>query len=99
MYTFARMRSRFHWFILLTCAALHVQGQTVADNWYFGINTGITFNSGIPEPLTGSMMQPVEGCASLSNLQGDLLFYSDGVTVWNKNHEVMPNGTGLISSS
>lgn len=27
---------------------------------------------------------------------GELLFYTDGVTVWNRFHEVMPNGTGLM---
>lgn len=27
---------------------------------------------------------------------GELLFYTDGQTVWNRYHEVMPNGTGLM---
>jgi hypothetical protein len=27
------------------------------------------------------------------------LFYSDGVTVWNRNHVVMPNGTGLMGNN
>ncbi len=27
---------------------------------------------------------------------GELLFYTDGATVWNRFHEVMPNGTGLM---
>src|SRR5690606_20622744 len=28
-----------------------------------------------------------------------LLFYTDGSTVWNANHVVMPNGTGLLGNS
>lgn len=27
---------------------------------------------------------------------GELLFYTDGVNVWNRFHDVMPNGTGLM---
>jgi gliding motility-associated-like protein len=29
---------------------------------------------------------------------GNLLFYTNGVTVWNKNHEVMPNGDELLGN-
>jgi PKD repeat protein len=37
------------------------------------------------------------GSAVVSNpTTGELLFYTDGVTVWNRLHEVMPNGTGLM---
>ena len=32
---------------------------------------------------------------SVSDSLGNLLFYSDGQTVWNRNHQTMPNGTGL----
>jgi len=31
----------------------------------------------------------------MSDSVGNLLFYSDGQTVWNRNHLPMPNGTGL----
>jgi hypothetical protein len=37
-----------------------------------------------------------EGCATISNSSGQLLFYTDGITVYNRNHQVMPNGTGLL---
>ncbi|MDH6358701.1 PKD domain-containing protein [Parabacteroides sp. PF5-9] len=36
-----------------------------------------------------------EGCFSLSDNNGDLLFYSDGKTIWNKNHAIMSNGIGM----
>ncbi|MBI4929387.1 MAG: T9SS type A sorting domain-containing protein [Bacteroidetes bacterium] len=38
----------------------------------------------------------LEGCVSISDTSGNLLFYSDGWKVWNKNHQVMPNGMSLI---
>src|SRR4030095_14363471 len=35
------------------------------------------------------------GTASISDSVGNLLFYTDGVTVWNKFHNVMANGNNL----
>lgn len=45
--------------------------------------------------LTDSTINTVEDCFSLSDSKGNLLFYSDGMTVWNRQHAVMKNGTGL----
>ena len=36
------------------------------------------------------------GSSVRSDSEGNLLFYTDGHTVWNKNHQVMVNGTDLI---
>src|SRR4030095_11618045 len=80
-----------------TCFAQHE-----SDIWYFGSNAGIDFNSGSPVNLTNGQLSTIEGCASISDTAGNLLFYTDGITVWNKNHLVMSMGTGLhggISSS
>jgi len=41
-------------------------------------------------------MSTVEGCATISDTAGNLLFYTNGLTVWNKNHQVMENGSGLL---
>lgn len=66
-------------------------------HWYFGDKAGLDFSSGNPVAVTNSQMDFVlEGCVSISDTSGNLLFYSDGWKVWNKNHQVMPNGTGLI---
>jgi hypothetical protein len=67
-----------------------------ATNWYFGTNAGITFNSGSPVALTNGALTTIEGVATISDNSGNLLFYTNGVTVWNKNHLVMTNGTGLF---
>jgi len=70
--------------------------QRVYWNWYFGNQAGVTFRSGMPEPLTDSRIHTEEGCATISDPgSGALLFYTDGQTVWNKMHLPMPNGTGL----
>ena len=69
------------------------------DNiWYFGNQAGLDFSSGAPVALTDSQMASLEGVASISDANGDLLFYTNGVNVWDKNHAVMPNGTGLFGN-
>ncbi len=79
--------------LLLFCTSI-IFGQGEANFWYFGENAGLDFNSGSPVPITGSL-NTREGCSSFSDVYGNLLFYSDGTTVWNKLHNPMPNGTGL----
>lgn len=69
--------------------------QQEAAIWYFGQNAGLDFRSGAPVPLTDGALNTEEGCASISDPNGNLLFYTDGVRVWNRNHQVMPNGTNL----
>ena len=66
-----------------------------ANIWYFGDSLGLDFNSGQPVVLTDGALSTDEGCASMTDENGNLLFYTDGVTVWNKNHAAIPNGTGL----
>lgn len=43
-------------------------------------------------------MNVAEGCASMADSSGTLLFYTDGMTVWTANNMVMANGTGLIGN-
>ncbi|HYV93639.1 MAG TPA: gliding motility-associated C-terminal domain-containing protein [Chitinophagales bacterium] len=73
--------------------------QKEANIWYFGNNAGVDFNSGVPVVLTNSAMSAFEGCTSIANHNGQLLFYTDGMSVWNKNHQIMFNGTGLDGNS
>lgn len=72
-----------------------IYSQKEANIWYFGRYAGLDFNSGNPIALPASQMNTYEGCASIADSNGNLLFYTDGSTIWNKNHKVMLNGTGL----
>lgn len=85
-------------FYLIFLISLYSFAQKEANIWYFGNNAGLDFNSGSPVALTDGAMQTQEGCASIANTIGELLFYTDGTTVWNKNHVPMLNGTGLNGS-
>lgn len=87
--------------VLLACfltTPYRALGQKEAAIWYFGQQAGLDFRDGTPTPLTDGLVDTIEGCESYSDGAGNLLFYTDGKTVWNRNHEVMPNGTGLKSS-
>ena len=81
-------------FMLLVFAMAYGQDETA--NWYFGRGAGLQFNNdGSVTPLTDGKITTEEGCASISDKSGNLLFYTDGITVYNKSHEIMLNGTGL----
>jgi len=73
--------------------------QKEANNWNFGWNGAITFANGSPAYVPGSQLVTSEGCASISDSSGSLLFYTDGITVYNKNNAIMANGTGLLGNS
>jgi len=73
--------------------------QQEASIWYFGTNAGIKFdNSGNVTVLTDGQINTSEGCATIADDNGNLLFYTDGITVWNRNHQIMPNGSGLMGN-
>src|SRR5688572_17254032 len=80
--------------LLLSSAS---QGQKEMDNWFFGYNAGITFAGGAPAPLAGGQLRGPEGCSSVSDEQGNLLFYTDGIHIWNRNHQVMFNSTPRLN--
>jgi len=73
--------------------------QREASNWYFGDVAGLTFNNGDPEPLIDGELDSLEGCSSISTPGGDLLFYTNGVTVWNRFHQIMTGGDATLNGS
>ncbi len=71
-------------------------GQGETSNWYFGNNAGIRFNNnGTVTALDDGRLDTFEGCTTISDALGDLLFYTDGIVVYDRNHNIMQNGTGL----
>jgi hypothetical protein len=73
--------------------------QKQANFWYFGRNAGLNFGMGIPVALTNGALNTGEGCSSISTPAGNLEFYTDGRFVYNKNHDQMPHGSGLLGHS
>ena len=65
--------------------------QSQAANWYFGYGAGIQFNQaeGTVNSVDNGQLFTNEGCATISDDQGALLFYTDGSRVYNRNHTTM----------
>lgn len=83
----------FIWFFLPKTSLCQLYNQ----HWVFGYGSSIDFSTGFPVSSTGLPINASEGSASVSNpITGQLLFYTDGVTVWNANNQPMQNGTGLL---
>ena len=80
--------------ILLTHFVQQAQNQN--KKWYFSNQAGLDFMTTPPTVLNNSAMNAFEGCSSIADANGNLLFYTDGMTVWNKSHQVMANGMGLL---
>ncbi len=58
--------------------------------WYFGNGAGLDFQGGDPAPLTDGKLDTKEGTSVISNSKGELLFYSDGITIYNADGDKMP---------
>lgn len=72
--------------------------QKQYTTWYFGFGLGLDFKSSPPTLLTDGQTQIDEGSAVYCDPEtGKLLFYTAGGIVWDRQHRVMPNGSGLSS--
>ncbi|WP_304016604.1 T9SS type B sorting domain-containing protein [Nonlabens dokdonensis] len=90
------MKKHLLFIIIFYCSISYSQNQ--ANWWFFGSNAGIDFNSSTPVSTDIGQLDTIEGCSAISDACGNLLFYSDGITVWDRNHLTMPNGNGLLGN-
>lgn len=91
------MKLHFSIVFLFFCLGLNAQLQTA--HWYFGYNAGLDFTSGTPIIDPNGEIETMEGCTSISDEYGNLLFYSDGQKVYDQAHNIMQNGQGLNGHS
>jgi len=82
---------------LLCLFSFTVWAQGENANWYFGQGAGVNFNTTPSSALTnGQINASYTGSACMSDAAGNLLFYTDGSTVYNQNHVPMQNGNGTL---
>jgi gliding motility-associated-like protein len=84
--------------LFLIFFTLNTFSQKEANFWYFGENAGLDFSTNPPTALTDGEINTLEGCSTFSDKEGNLLFYSDGITVYDKNHEVMKYTDGSLAN-
>lgn len=70
-------------------------GQKENANWYFGDSAGVKFISTGVVPILNSPMRMYNSGATISDSLGNLLFYTQSQTIWNKNNDTMENGYGI----
>ena len=75
-----------------------VSAQNENNNWIFGNGLGLDFSGGTPV-VTNSSLNGWDNSASISDSAGNLLFYTNGELIYNKNGTVMPNGSGIQGDS
>lgn len=79
----------------LVSSSMYLSAQKQASQWYFGQYAAIDFNSSTPKSINNSQLNSEEGCVSVADANGNLLFYTNGVKIWNRDHRIMPNGASL----
>ena len=86
-------------FVIFFLAVLNLTiSAQFSNNWVIGSNVGLTFIGNPPTSVTGGICGNADNSSAISNTAGVLQFYTDGITVRNTNHAVMPNGSGLTGS-
>lgn len=93
-------RQRFLLFIYLLSSTI-AMAQLENANWYFGIQTALNFNDGTSPPtlLTNSAMSTEWSSATISDDLGNLLFYTNGKSIWNASHQIMANGNNILGNT
>jgi len=67
------------------------------DNlWHFGMGVEVNFNTGTPVVSTNGSTAVREGVATIANSNGELLFYTDGRSIWDRNHNIMQGGNATL---
>ncbi|MDI1355430.1 MAG: T9SS type A sorting domain-containing protein [bacterium] len=84
---------------LLIAFVFLAKAQKPSNNWYFGVGAGLNFAAPNPTLLAGGAITTSAGCSSISDSTGNLLFYTDGVTVYDKTNSLMANGSGLLGNN
>jgi hypothetical protein len=93
------MNNFFKFFLILFCFwCFTVTSQNQNSKWYFGNLAGLDFMTSLPTIITNGAMIIQEGASSIADAAGNTLFYTNGVTIYNKLNLVMANGTGLMGN-
>ena len=73
--------------------SFNAHAQVEGSTWYFGEEAGLRFSECSVTVLTNGASPGFEGCATISNAVQGMLFYTNSATVWNRQHQPMPNGS------
>ena len=69
--------------------------QQHTSYWPFGHGAAIDFSTGSAVSTTSAFTNIEEGSTSMSDAEGNLLFYANGEEAYDATHQIMPNGDEL----
>lgn len=81
--------------VLLFGSVLFAQENKRENVWMFGYYGGIDFSKGKPIGISNNELTQREGCSSISDEQGKLVLYTDGIRIWNRKHKLISGDTEL----
>ncbi len=87
---------QFILFFFLLASCFTAMAQNEFSKWHFGAKAALDFATQPPTLLLNSQLQTFEGVASMCDSNGNLLFYTDGSTVYTGANTTMANGGGLM---
>jgi gliding motility-associated-like protein len=91
----------FFFSLAIVLLATHCMGQKEYNHWMLASKTRLDFKSGTPAISTynyPAIPNNPESSVSISDTGGKLLFYTfEGRDIYNRNHAVMANGSGIAS--
>ncbi|MEZ4804335.1 MAG: gliding motility-associated C-terminal domain-containing protein [Bacteroidia bacterium] len=91
------MKSTLTLFFLISFFPFQIIAQGENDEWIFGQNVHLSFKSGTATVIEDkNVINTLEGSTSVCDSKGKLLFYSDGLNVYDRYHQLLKNGDGLM---
>lgn len=91
-----------YYLLLFQFALFYFAQEISAQNgnvWVYGIGNTLDFSQSPPVDAPQKPMQAFEGSAIACDSIGNLLFYTNGITVYDKNDQMMLNGDSLKGGS
>ena len=82
----------------IVITALVAVAQKQANVWYFGNKVGLDFAQTPPKVLSNGALASLEGCAVISDNNGKMLCYTNGLRLMNRKHMLMLNGDSLMGA-
>lgn len=95
------MKNSFYNTLFIIAFALSISifgfSQKVANNWLFG-DFGLEFMTDTVAVRQNYAVHESRGMGIISDSNGRLICYTDGLTIWNKNHTIMSNGQNMSTT-
>jgi gliding motility-associated-like protein len=82
--------------IIVLLSALSFVGQSNYDQWFFGRNIGLDLTTSPASVVPGFAGITQEASTAMADGSGSLMFYTNSDTIFDGNHQPMPNGMNLI---